>query len=174
MPVGWWLAPPTKSDKAAKQSQFLLAVFVHKNNPDIVSDPIDAPTGVTRETMRKRALEERVDVIASGALAQGSTRGKLEESMLSTKATLMKQNIVLQETEGIEKQLSLMERFKSSYVNISTDAAGGEHEHDTVVREMLYDLPFMKKSRSNTLHPSSHSRDLLKSKPQEECSLRIA
>jgi hypothetical protein len=39
-----------------------------------------------------------VDAIASSALAQGSTRGKLEESMLSTKATLMKQNIVLQET----------------------------------------------------------------------------
>jgi len=147
MPVGWWLAPPTKSDKAAKQSQFLLAVLVHKNYPDIVSDPIDAPTGVTRETMRKRALEERVDVIASGALAQGSTRGKLEESMLSTKATLMKQNIVLQETEGIEKQLSLMERFKSSYVNTSTDAAGGEHEYDTAVREMLDDLPFMKKRK---------------------------
>ena len=67
--------------------------------------------------------------------------------MLSTKATLMKQNIVLQETEGIEKQLSLMERFKSSYVNTSTDATGGKHEYDKVVREMLDDLPFMKKRK---------------------------
>jgi hypothetical protein len=98
-----------------------------------MSDPIDAPAGFTRETMRKRASEERVEAIASSALAQGSTRGKLEESMLSTKAMLMKQNIVLQETEGIEKQLSLMERFKLSYVNTSTDTAGGEHEYDMAI-----------------------------------------
>ena len=147
MPTGWWLSPPAKSDKAVKQCHFLLAVLVHKNNPDIVSDPIDARAGSTRETMRKKASEDRVDAIASSALAQGSTRGKLEESMLSTKATLMKQNIVLQETEGIEKQLSLMERFKSSYVNTSTDNAGGEHEYDMAIRDMLDDLPFMKKRK---------------------------
>ena len=97
--------------------------------------------------MRKRGSEERADAIASSALAQGSTRGKLEESMMSTKATLMKQHIVFQETEGIEKQLSLMERFKSSYVKTSTDAAGGEHEYDKAVRDMLDDLPFMKKRK---------------------------
>ena len=144
IPIGWWLPFPTKSDKAVKHCHFLLSVLVHKNNPDIVSDPIDAPAGITRETMRKRGSEERADAIASSALAQGSTRGKLEESMMSTKATLMKQHIVFQETEGIEKQLSLMERFKLSYVNTSTDAAGGEHEYDKVVRDMLDDLPFMK------------------------------
>ena len=147
MPSGWWLAPPTKTDKASKQSHFLLAVLVHKNNPDIVSDPIDAPTGITRDTMRKAASVDRIQSVAASALAQGSTRGKLEESMMSTKAILVKQNIVLQETEGIEKQLSLMERFKSSYVNTSTDAAGGEHEYDMAVREMLDDLPFMKKRK---------------------------
>ena len=104
-PVAQGMVVHTKTDKAIKQSQFLLTVLVHKNNPDIVSDPIDAPAEFTRETMQKRALEERVEAIASSALAQGSTHGKLEESMLSTKATLMKQNIVLQEMEGIEKQL---------------------------------------------------------------------
>ena len=88
-----------------------------------------------------------MDAIASSALAQGSTRGKLEESIMSTKATLMKQHIVFQETEGIKKQLSLMERFKLSYVNTSTDAAGGEHEYDKAVRDMLDDLPFMKKRK---------------------------
>ena len=112
-----------------------------------MSNPIDAPAETTRDTMRKAASDERMQSIASLALAQGSTRGKLEESMLSTKAILMKQNIVLQETEGIEKQLTLMEMFKSSYVNTSTDAAGGEHEYDMAVREMLDDLPFMKKRK---------------------------
>jgi hypothetical protein len=95
MPSGWWLAPPTKTDATVKQSHFLLAVLVHKNNPDIVSDPINAPTGITRDTMRKAASDDRIQgIAASAALAQGSTRGKLEESMMSTKAILMKQNIV--------------------------------------------------------------------------------
>jgi hypothetical protein len=38
--------------------------------------------------------------------------------MLRTKAKLMEQNIDLQETEGIEKQLNLLDKFKSSFVNI--------------------------------------------------------
>jgi hypothetical protein len=50
----------------------LLAVLVHKNNPDIVSDPMDAPTGITRDTMRKAASDERIQGIAASALAQGS------------------------------------------------------------------------------------------------------
>jgi hypothetical protein len=73
MPIGWWLAPPTKTDKSVKQSHFLLAVLVHKNNPDIVSNSIDAPAGITHDTMWKAASDEKVQAIASFALAQGST-----------------------------------------------------------------------------------------------------
>jgi hypothetical protein len=63
--------------------------------------------------------------------------------MMSLKATILQNNIDLQQVEGIEKQLNLMERFKSSFVNTSTD--GGEAEYDKAVRDMLDDLPFMKK-----------------------------
>jgi hypothetical protein len=124
----------------------MLAVLVHKNNADIVSDPLDAAAGATRETGRKQAAEERTTEKAIAQTAQGSIRGKLEESMMSTKATLMKQTIELHETEGIEKQLNLMERFKSSFVNTSLE--GGEQEYDRAVREMLNDLPFMKKRKT--------------------------
>jgi hypothetical protein len=40
-----------------------------------------------------------------------------------------------------------MERFKLSYVNTSTDTAGGEHEYDMAIWEMLDDLPFVKKRK---------------------------
>ena len=50
IPHGWWLQPPSKGDKAVKQSHYLLAVLVHKNNADIVSDPLDAAAGANRET----------------------------------------------------------------------------------------------------------------------------
>ena len=146
IPTGWWLMPPTKNDKSPKQSHFLLAAFVHKNNPDIVSDPLDAPAGASRYVVRKKIAEERSTEVAFAQTAQGSNRGKLEESMMSTKATLMKKNIELQETEGIEKQLNLMERFKSSFVNTSQD--GGEREYDKAVRDMLDELPFMKKRKA--------------------------
>jgi hypothetical protein len=66
--------------------------------------------------------------------------------MMATKATLMKQNIELQETEGIEKQLNLLERFKPSFVNTSTEE--GEAEYDQAVRDMLNELPFMKKRKT--------------------------
>jgi hypothetical protein len=143
MPTGWWLFPPTKSDKIPKQSHYLLAAFVHKNNPDIVSDPLDAAAGASREVMRKRTAEERSASVALAQSAQGSARGKIEESMMSSKAIILQNNIDLQQVEGIEKQLNLMERFKSSFVNTSTD--GGEAEYDKAVRDMLEDLPFMKK-----------------------------
>lgn len=146
IPNGWWLLPPSKADKVPKQSHYLLAVLVHKNNADIVSDPIDAAAGASRETGRKKAAEERTTEIALALTAQGSIRGKLEESMMSTKATLMKQNIELQETEGIEKQLNLLERFKPSFVNTSSEE--GEQEYDRAVRDMLNELPFMKKRKT--------------------------
>ena len=122
IPNGWWLLPPSKAHKAPKQSHYMLAVLVHKNNADIISDPLDAAAGATRETGQKQAAEERTTEKAIAQTAQGSIRGKLEESMMSTKATLMKQTIELHETEGIEKQLNLMERFKSSFVNTSLEA----------------------------------------------------
>jgi hypothetical protein len=142
------LLPPSKNDKAPKMSHYLLAAFVHKNNPDIVSDPLDAPSGATCEVVRKKTAVERSAAVVSAQSAQGTTRGKLEESMLVTKATLMQNNIALQQTESIEKQLNLMERFKSSFVNTSQD--GGEEEFDRRVRDMLDDLPFMKKHRKGS------------------------
>ena len=148
MPAGWWLPAGTKTDKAPKQSHYLLATFVHKNNPDIVSNPLDAPSGATRVTVRNKQTEERSTAILDANSAQGSTCGKLEESMMTMKAALMRKNIELQETEGIEKQLNLMEGFKSSFVNTSREQ--GDDEYDRVVRDMLDELPFMKKRKGSS------------------------
>ena len=60
----------------------------------------------------------------------------------------MWKNIELQEMEGIEKQLNLMERFKSSFVNTSREQ--GDDEYDRAVRDMLDGLPFMKKRKGSS------------------------
>ena len=69
--------------------------------------------------------------------------------MLRTKAKLMEQNINLQETEGIEKQLNLLDKFKSSFVNIvrEQNSENGKHEYDLAVCDLLHELPFMMKKR---------------------------
>jgi hypothetical protein len=147
MPPGWWLLPPTRNDKAAKQSHYLLAALVHRNNPDIVSNPLDAPAGATKEVMKKKKAEERSLNIVAATSAQGLARGKMEESMMSARTSILQKNVELQQTEGIEKQLNLLERFKSSFVNTSSE--GGEVEYDQAVRDMLEDLPFMKKRKGS-------------------------
>jgi hypothetical protein len=80
-------------------------------------------------------------------VASVTVRGELDESMMRTKATLMEQNIELQATEGIEKQLNLMDKFKSSFVNVygENDASSGQREYDMAVCDLLHELPFMKK-----------------------------
>ena len=62
-----------------------------------------------------------------------TVHAEMDESMLRTKAKLMEQNIKLQETEGIKKQLNLLDKFKSLFVNIV-----GEHNPENGKRE--YDL----------------------------------
>ena len=62
----------------------------------------------------------------------------------------MKQNIEIQETEGIEKQLNLMDKFKLSFINVHGvhSKQEGLHDYDTAVCGLLNELPFIKKRKS--------------------------
>ena len=84
---GWWLLSPT--------THLLLAVLVHRSNPDIVADPTTVPTGATHETLRKdsqRVVWERRDKDKIVELHMTGHQ-QAEESMLKTKAELMVQSI---------------------------------------------------------------------------------
>ncbi len=121
--------------------------MVHKNNPDVIEDPTLEAAGGTRDQQRDQVAKDRGKDIVASKVASVTVRGELDESMMRTKATLMEQNIELQETEGIEKQLNLMDKFKSSFVNVygENDAASGQREYDMAVCDLLHELPFMKK-----------------------------
>jgi hypothetical protein len=151
MPDGWWLSNE-RLGKAEKDDTrvpciYLLAALVHKNNPDVIEDPTLAAAGGTRDQQRDQVAKDRGKDIVASKVASVTVRGELDESMMRTKATLMEQNIELQETEGIEKQLNLMDKFKSSFVNVygENDAASGQREYDMAVCDLLHELPFMKK-----------------------------
>lgn len=144
MPANWWLG--------SSNCFYLLAALVHRNNPDIVSDPTDAPPGGTRDAIRKQVTDDRAKEVVASKSAAGTNRSQIEENMMTTKAALMAQNIDLQQTEGIKEQLNLMKEFRSSFVNVSNTPGGtatGEKEFDEAVYDMLCELPFMKKRKAN-------------------------
>ena len=91
---------------------------MHKNSPDIADDPTIVACGATRDEQRRQVVEDRAKEIMLSKTSSATIRGELDESIMRTKATLMKQNIEIQETGGIAKQLKLMDKFKLSIINV--------------------------------------------------------
>lgn len=134
---------------------FLLAALVHRGNPDVATDPTTVDAGSTRNIIRSAVADDRAKEVAAAKISATTVRGQMEESMLVTKAALMKKNIELQETENIKEQLLLMEKFKHSFVNVSSSRNGadgnpvdGHLEYDRNIYNLLDDLPFRKKQRA--------------------------
>jgi hypothetical protein len=129
---------------------YILAALVHKDNADLAVDPTLVPASGTRDEMRMQVAKGREKEIVEQKLASVTARGELDDSMMRTKAKLMEQNIGLQETEVIEKQLNLMDRFKSSFVNVygEFDEISGQREYSMAVCDLLHELPYMKKRKA--------------------------
>jgi len=143
IPRGWWIS-------ANKNCFYLLAALVHRNNPDIIPEATDAASGDTRSNIRKKVAASRGDEVMKEKVAPQTNRGKIEEAMLSSKASLMQQSASLQEIEGVKEQLMMMKEFKSSFVNTHNKSRGdGEAEYDKTVCSMLEELPLMKKQKGN-------------------------
>ena len=153
MPPGWWLAAnnekDNKNNRNNKNCFYLLAALVHRNNPDVIPEATDADAGESRAIIRKKVKDQRASDVAMAKSGQQTTKGKIEESMMSAKAALMKQSIELQDIQGVREQLLMMKEFKSSFVNIhNKDSGVGDAEYDETVCDMLSALPIMKKRKA--------------------------
>ena len=82
IPTGWWLSNAS--------CFYCLAALVHRVNPDITEDPTTVDAGGTRIDQRKQVANDRANAYAAAKSGPGTIRGEMEESMLVTKATLMK------------------------------------------------------------------------------------
>ncbi len=140
VPDGWWLLNPT--------TNLLLAVLVHRCNPDVVADPTVVPTGQTRETLRNHSRKDTVErrererIIAH----HGTVRQRAEDSMLASKAQLMAQAIDSGTIDQVKEQLALLSQFRESYVKVQNCIHGqGEADYDQTAHDLLSELPFMKK-----------------------------
>ena len=150
VPDGWWLLSPN--------THLLLAVLVHRSNPDIVADPSNVPTGKTREILRKDNQKDVRERRENDKIVELYTTGrqKTEESMLNTKAQLMAQSIDSGTIEQVKEQLSLLSQFKESFVKVRNGIDGkGEEDFDNNVNDLLGELPFMKKRRRTIDEPGS-------------------
>jgi hypothetical protein len=87
IPDGWWLLNPT--------SNLLLAILVHRCNPDVVADPRDAPARATRKNLRSEARSDLLERRERDKIIKnhGTQRQRAEDSMLQSKAQLMAQTI---------------------------------------------------------------------------------
>lgn len=162
MPSLWWISSP-KLVKGKKKEEkpilFLLAALVHRNNPDCIPNAVDAPSGASRADIRKTTKDHRASEVAAGKVAPQTNRGQLEESMMKTKAELMEQTKEQQYIQGVQNQLLMMEKFKSSFVNMHNKMGDGETEYDETICDMLAELPIMKKRKAASASGVGEGRD---------------
>ena len=121
MPEGWWLK--------TSPWLYLLATLVHKANPDVISDPTQTRQGCTRVAMKnKEAAEIASEKEAEKNKPPTTVRAKAEEEMFTSKARIMLQTAEIGEIDIIERQVGLLERIKSSYINV-VDKEGGDGQY---------------------------------------------
>jgi hypothetical protein len=142
VPDRWWLLNPT--------TNLLLAVLVHRCNPDVVANPTAVPAGPTHEILQKDSQKETVDRRDRDRIVEHHATGpqRAEESMLESKAKLMAQTIDSGTINQVKEQLALLSQFKESFVKVQNRLDGkGEVEFDQTAHDLLSELPFMKKQR---------------------------
>jgi hypothetical protein len=139
---GWWLTNTT--------TNLLLAVLVHRCNPDVIADPTTVRTGPTCEILRKDSQKDTVERRDMDRILEHHATGRqrAEESMLESKAQLMAQTIDSGTIDQVKEQLALLSQFKDSFVKVQNRIDGkGEDDFDQTAHDLLSELPFMKKRR---------------------------
>jgi hypothetical protein len=139
---GWWLTNTT--------TNLLLAVLVHRCNPDVIADPTTVRTGPTREILRKDSQKDTAERRERDRILEHHAMGRqrAEQSMLESKAQLMAQTIDSGTIDQVKEQLALLSQFKDSFVKVQNRIDGkGEDDFDQTAHDLLSELPFMKKWR---------------------------
>jgi hypothetical protein len=139
---GWWLTNTT--------TNLLLAVLVHRCNPDVIADPTTVRTGPTREILRKDSQKDTVERRERDRILEHHAMGRqrAEQSMLESKAQLMAQTIDSGTIDQVKEQLALLSQFKDSFIKVQNRIDGkGEDDFDQTAHDLLSELPFMKKWR---------------------------
>jgi hypothetical protein len=137
---GWWLTNTT--------TNLLLALLVHRCNPDVIADPTTVRTGPTREILRKDSQKDTVERRERDRILEHHAMGRqrAEQSMLESKAQLMAQTIDSGTIDQVKEQLALLSQFKDSFIKVQNRIDGkGEDDFDQTAHDLLSELPFMKK-----------------------------
>ena len=106
-----------------------------------------AAAGAPREVVQKKAKEGREEAINAAKSGPQTERGKQEEAMNSAKALMMQKTAEFEECQVVKEQLNMLKEFKESFLEGYNDG-DGEKEFNETVREMLYELPIMKKRKA--------------------------
>ena len=147
MPDGWWLCHPSCT--------VLLAVLVHKGNPDVASDPTTVVSGATRNSLREQQAEDTLKrrMQAKEIEMANSKRGKIDEKQQEAKTALMEQALSMGKVEEVKEQLHLLKEFKESITNVEENGEDAS-EFDKAANELIGQLPFMQQRRLNSKNNS--------------------
>ncbi len=127
----------------------LLAVLVHRGNPDIACDLNVVSNIDTRKTIREEdAVEIKHPSLAKEAEATTTNRAKKDEQMMSAKMALMEQAFVSRVIKQEKEQLNLSKEFKSSIDNVPTQGNAASN-YDKAAHDLLMQLPCVKKCRGD-------------------------
>jgi hypothetical protein len=143
IPEGWWMLHPL--------TNLLLAVLVHRCNPDVTGDPTELAPGQTHKSFRAGTSKDIAGRRERDRIVEkhGSERQSVESSMMNSKAQLMAQRIDSRAIDHVKEQLSLLAQFKESYIRVQDCVTGGkgEDDYDQTAHDLLSELPFLKKRR---------------------------
>ena len=132
-----------------EHSYLILSVLVHKQNPDIATDPTKVPAGTTRSSQRQDEVVKLMKrcLQANEIKTVTTKRGKIKENQQEAKVTLMEQALNMGKVEEVKEQLHLMKEFKESMDNIEANGDAAS-EFDKAAYELLLQLPFMQQRQS--------------------------
>jgi hypothetical protein len=117
---------------------------IHQNNPDIITNPHDAPAEASHDEIWAKLKEAWVQSVKDAKSAPQTKCGKHEERMIVAKAIMMQKNEELVECEVVKEQLNMLKDFKSSFI-CRYNGDDGEKEYDVTVQDCL---PIMKKQQA--------------------------
>jgi hypothetical protein len=96
----WWLEH--------ESSKYMLAIFVHKDNKDILSNPMRLPPGDTQEVVCKNKEETLSDERATTQAKHPNTHGNVDHQIKMAWVAGIRSHVEKQFLESIIMQINVM------------------------------------------------------------------
>jgi hypothetical protein len=124
----WWLKH--------KLSKYMLTIFDHKDNKDILSMPTRLPPGDTREVIRKEKEQALSDERATAKAKRPMTHSNVDHQIKMAWVAGMHSHVEKQNLESIVMQINVMREYEQMYKLIY-----GEVKYQQMIVNLMNKMP---------------------------------